>query len=152
MGGPIRPAPIRGVALQRSTQPKHRLPLPSQPLAHRFLRGVQLEADHRHRPVVFEVRGLRPAPAARCDHHLIAALPHRWRNLLPLTGLTRHQVHAVCAAARHTLPPRPGRPWSLPLPVRVLLMLIPLRTNLTTRALAVLSASSQSTWIGSFTT
>lgn len=73
------------------------------------------------------------------------ALPHRWRNLLPLTGLTRDQVHSACAVARHTLPPRPRRPRSLPPPVRVLLVLIHLRTNLTTRARAVLFATSQST-------
>lgn len=41
--------------------------------------------------------------------------------------------------------PRPGRPWALSLPVRVLLVLVQLRTNLTTRALAALFATSQST-------
>ncbi|HUH70394.1 MAG TPA: hypothetical protein VLZ05_16970 [Mycobacterium sp.] len=35
---------------------------------------------------------------------------------------------------RHHLPPRPGRSRVLPLPVRVPLVLIHLRTNLTTRA------------------
>lgn len=75
----------------------------------------------------------------------IDALPHRWRNLLPLTRLTRHQIHSVCTVAEQKLPPRPGRPWSLPLPVRVLLVLIHLRTNLTTRALAALFHTSQST-------
>jgi hypothetical protein len=65
----------------------------------------------------------------------INALPHRWRNLLPLTGFTCHQVHSVCAVAQQELTPRPGRPRSLPLPVRVLPVLIHLRTNLTTRAL-----------------
>jgi len=43
------------------------------------------------------------------------------------------------------LPPRPGRPWYTPLPVRVLLVLIHLRTDLTTRALAALFHTSQST-------
>lgn len=47
--------------------------------------------------------------------------------------------------AQHELPPRPRRPWSLPLPVRALLVLIHLRTNLTTRALAALFNTSQST-------
>ncbi len=64
----------------------------------------------------------------------INPLPHRWRNLLPLTGLTRGQVHTVYTLTRQRLPPAPGRPWSLPPAVRVLLVLIHLRTNLTTRA------------------
>ncbi|GAB4983991.1 hypothetical protein MAHJHV61_18240 [Mycobacterium avium subsp. hominissuis] len=72
-------------------------------------------------------------------------LPHRWRNLLPLTGLTRTQIQTVYAMAQQRLPPLPGRPWALPLPVRVLLVLIHLRTNLTTRALAALFHTSQST-------
>lgn len=42
------------------------------------------------------------------------------------------------------IPPAPGRPWRLPLPVRLLLVFIHLRTNLTTRALAALFATSQS--------
>lgn len=41
--------------------------------------------------------------------------------------------------------PARGRPWALPLPVRLLLVLIHLRTNLTTRALAALFSTSQST-------
>jgi hypothetical protein len=61
---------------------------------------------------------------------------HRWRTLVPLTGLARVQIQAVCTVAQQRLPPRPGRPWSMPLPVRVLPVLIHLRTNLTTRALA----------------
>lgn len=73
------------------------------------------------------------------------ALPHRWRNLVPLTGLTASQISTVCALTRHLLPPRPGRPWALSLPVRVLLALVHLRTNLTTRALAALFHTSQST-------
>lgn len=72
-------------------------------------------------------------------------LPHPWRNLLPLTGLSAGQVHTVYLRAQQVLPKRPGRPWGLPLAVRVLLVLIHLRTNLTTRALAVLFATSQST-------
>jgi hypothetical protein len=57
----------------------------------------------------------------------------------------RGQVRAVCALTRHRLPPRPGRPWALPLPVRVVLVLIHLRTNLTTRALAAVFHTNQST-------
>lgn len=75
----------------------------------------------------------------------IDPLPLRWRNLLPLTGLTSGQVRTVCALARQQLPPTAGQPWLLPLPVRVLLVLIHLRTNLTTRALAALFHTSQST-------
>jgi DDE superfamily endonuclease/Helix-turn-helix of DDE superfamily endonuclease len=71
-------------------------------------------------------------------------LPHRWRNLVPLTGLTANQFGTVCALTHQRLPPRPGRPWGLPLPVRVLLVLIHLRTDLTTRALAALFDTSQS--------
>ncbi|WP_371304214.1 transposase family protein [Mycobacterium avium] len=72
-------------------------------------------------------------------------LPHRWRNLLPLTGLTRAQVQAVCTTTTdQRLPPHSGRPWGLPLAARVLLVLIHLRTNLTTRALAALFSTSQS--------
>jgi Helix-turn-helix of DDE superfamily endonuclease len=74
----------------------------------------------------------------------IDLLPYRWRNLLPLTGLTTSQVDTVYAIAQQRLPPRPGRPCSLPLAVRVLLVLIHLRTNLTTRALAALFCTSQS--------
>jgi hypothetical protein len=45
----------------------------------------------------------------------------------------------------HQIPPAAGRPWGLPLPVRLLLVLTHLPTNLTTRALAALLATSQST-------
>jgi Helix-turn-helix of DDE superfamily endonuclease len=72
-------------------------------------------------------------------------LPHRWRNLLALTGLTQSQVHIVCTLAQQRLSTAPGRPWALPVAVRVLLVLIHLRTNLTTRALAALFGTSQST-------
>lgn len=63
---------------------------------------------------------------------------------MPLTGLSARQVHIVCALTRHRISPHPGRPWGLPLPVRVLVVLIHLRTNLTTRALAALFDTSQS--------
>ncbi|MCV7234325.1 transposase family protein [Mycobacterium branderi] len=72
-------------------------------------------------------------------------LPQRWRNLLALTGLTQGQVHIVCTLAQQRLSTAPGRPWTLPVAVRVLLVLIHLRTNLTTRALAALFGTSQST-------
>jgi hypothetical protein len=71
-------------------------------------------------------------------------LPHRRRNLPPLTGLTSGQAHIICAPTRHRLPRRPRRPWGLPLPVRVLLVVVHLRTTLTTRALAALFGISQS--------
>ena len=74
----------------------------------------------------------------------IDPLPHRWRNLLPLTGLSAGQVRTVCTVAQPRLPTTPGRPWNLPLAARVLQVLIHLRTNLTTRALAALFATSQS--------
>jgi hypothetical protein len=45
--------------------------------------------------------------------------------------------------ARQRLPPRTGRPWRISLPVRALLVLTHLRTNLTTRALAALFHTSQ---------
>jgi hypothetical protein len=82
---------------------------------------------------------MKPAPTD------IDRPPHRYRNLVPLTGLTASPVHIVCAQTRHHMKPHPGRPWGLPLPVRVLLVLIHVRTNLTTRALAALFGTSQST-------
>jgi hypothetical protein len=74
----------------------------------------------------------------------IDLLPHRWRNLLPLTGLTTSQAHTVYAIAQQRMPPDRGRPWSLPPAVRLLLVLIHLRTNLTTPALAARFHTSQS--------
>jgi len=72
------------------------------------------------------------------------ALPHRYRNLLPLTGLTISQISTLYALARHHRPPTAGRPQALPLAVRVLLVLIHPRTNPTTRALAAPFHTSQS--------
>ncbi|WP_255802262.1 helix-turn-helix domain-containing protein [Mycobacteroides abscessus] len=72
-------------------------------------------------------------------------LPRRYRTWLPLTGLTDHQFHTVLARITPHIPPARGRPWALPLPVRILLVQIHLRTNLTTRALAALFGTSQST-------
>jgi len=71
---------------------------------------------------------------------------HRHRDLLALNRLNSHQVHAVCAAARQGCRLRPGRPWrACRWESGCYLVLIHLRTNLTIRALAVLSARSQST-------
>jgi hypothetical protein len=64
--------------------------------------------------------------------------------MLPLNRLTANQVRTVVLLARQQLPSCSGRPWSLPLPARLLLVLIHLRTNLTTRALAALFGTSQS--------
>jgi hypothetical protein len=75
----------------------------------------------------------------------IDPLPHQYRNLVPLTGLTPAQIHTVATWTRQRLLPRTGRPWGLPLPVRMLLVLTHLRTDLTTRALAALFDLSQST-------
>jgi hypothetical protein len=54
------------------------------------------------------------------------------------------QIHTVSTPAVQRLPRTPGRPWGLTLPVRVLPVLIWLHTNLTTRALATLFSTSQS--------
>ena len=56
-------------------------------------------------------------------------------------------------ALAHQRPPRtPGRPWSLTLPVRAVLVLVHLRTNLTTRALAPLFHAANPPWTASFIT
>jgi hypothetical protein len=60
------------------------------------------------------------------------------------TGLTVGQIHTIYTVSRPRPPPAPGRPWRLPLTVRVLVVLTHLRTNLTTRALAALFDTSQS--------
>ena len=72
-------------------------------------------------------------------------LPRRYRTWLALTGLNEHQFRTVLTQIAHRSPPAPGRPWRLPLPVRLPLVLTHLRTNLTTRALAALFVISQST-------
>jgi hypothetical protein len=64
-GRPIRPASGLSVALQRPPQPKHRLPLPLQPAQRLPIGYIELEADHRHRAVVLEVRGLGLTAAPR---------------------------------------------------------------------------------------
>jgi hypothetical protein len=44
---------------------------------------------------------------------------------LPLTGLTDHQLPSVLTLVGHkVVPAARGRPWGIPLPVRVLLVLI----------------------------
>jgi hypothetical protein len=73
----------------------------------------------------------------------IEPLSHGWRKLVPLTGLTAGQIQTVDTLTRHRQPAA-GRPWGLPRSARVLLVLIHLRINLTTRALAILFATSQS--------
>lgn len=72
-------------------------------------------------------------------------LPRRYRSWLALTGLTDHQFHTVLARITPHIPPTRGRPWALAPPLRLLVVLIHLRTNLTTRALAALFGTSQST-------
>ncbi|MDT5124804.1 MAG: hypothetical protein QOH54_448 [Mycobacterium sp.] len=72
-------------------------------------------------------------------------MPHRYPNLVTLTDLSPSHVRTVCAAAQQQLSTTPARPWSLPPAARALLVLIHLRTNLTTRALAALFGTSQST-------
>jgi hypothetical protein len=112
VGRPIRATPIGGATLQRPAQLKHRRPLPLKPPADPLIGGIQLETDHRNRSAVFEIRGLRLAPPPR-QHHRSSygvvdvrgshgrmqsqttdnnALPHQYRNLLPLTGLTISQT------------------------------------------------------------
>jgi hypothetical protein len=54
---------------------------------------------------------------------------------VPLAGLTPSQIRTTNLLAVQWPPTRPGRLWALPAPARVLLVLIHLRTNLTTHAL-----------------
>lgn len=75
-------------------------------------------------------------------------------QLCEQAGFTKVEQHSYVRpqlrwlAARGTITRTPGgprgRPWGLPLPIRLLLVLIHLRTNLTTRALAALFNTSQS--------
>jgi hypothetical protein len=71
-------------------------------------------------------------------------LPRRYRTWLALTGLTEHRFRSVLAQIAHQIPAAAGHPWGLALPVRLLLVLTHMRTNLTTRALAALFSTSQS--------
>jgi hypothetical protein len=72
-------------------------------------------------------------------------VPHRYPKLAALTGPSPSHVRTVCAAAQQQLSTTLGRPWNLPPAARALPVLIHLRTNLTTRALAALFGTSQST-------
>ena len=74
----------------------------------------------------------------------IRTLPSSLGRLLPLTGLSRRQFTTLVIVLSAVEQPKPGRPWGLPLPARLLLYLIGLRTNLTTRQLAALFDISQS--------
>src|ERR1700730_17080852 len=78
-------------------------------------------------------------------HTDIHAPPCLQPNPIPLTGLTVGPVHTVCALVHHQLAPPSGAPLAPPLPPRLLLVLIHLRTNLTTLALAALLGTSGST-------
>ena len=149
VGRPIRSATMRSVALQRSPQPKHRHPMPFQALTHHWVADVEFQPDHRDRPVVFEVRGLRLAPPPR-HHHVTAdngrdvgghgchsdheTITHRQPAPTDIETWCRSPPDKCISSAsspdtayRHTLED----------PVR---LLVPthLRTNLTTRALAAL--------------
>jgi hypothetical protein len=76
------------------------------------------------------------------DHH---GLPAKLRPFIPLTGLNDHEFNILARTIDSSLTPVRGKPWSLPLPVQVLLFAVALRTNITTRALAVLFTTTQST-------
>lgn len=76
------------------------------------------------------------------DNH---GLPNKLRPLIPLTGLNDHEFNTLTRTIDSALTPVQGRPWSLPLPVRILLVAVALRTNITTGALAVLFTTTQST-------
>jgi len=73
------------------------------------------------------------------------ALPAKLRPFIPLTGLNDHEFTTLVRIVDSVLIPVRGRPWSLSLPVRILLVTVALRTNITTRAIAVLFTTSQST-------
>jgi hypothetical protein len=70
-------------------------------------------------------------------------LPHRYTE--PDPADRAHGGTDTYTRVRRGLQSRPGRPRGSPLAVRVLLALIHLRTNLTTRAPAALFHTSQST-------
>lgn len=81
-----------------------------------------------------------PAPDTTAPPTPLPRLAQRWARLNPLTGLTPAQFWHVARTVQATSPRRRGRgrPWRLPNPLRVLLVLVALRTNLTERALAAL--------------
>ncbi len=75
---------------------------------------------------------------------VITASASSWRG--PSTGLSPRQFGGVITALRRegADPVRKGRPWSLPLEDRVLLVAAYWRTNLTLRQLALLFGVSKS--------
>ena len=60
------------------------------------------------------------------------ALPAKLCPFIPLTGLNDHEFTALVRIVNSALAPVRGRPWSLSLSVRILLVAVALRTNLTT--------------------
>jgi hypothetical protein len=74
-----------------------------------------------------------------------SGLPKPMRAFIPLAGLNDHEFTVLVQAVKSGLTPVQGRPWSLPFPTRVLLVAVALRTNITTRAVAVLFTTTQST-------
>ena len=75
---------------------------------------------------------------------VITASEPSW--IAPFTGLTPRSLGKLITALRRegVDAPRPGRPWSLPLEDRVLLVAAYWRTNLTLRQLAPLFGVSKS--------
>jgi hypothetical protein len=103
-GSPIRPAPRRRVALQRPPKPKRRTPLPLHAPAQPLIGDVELQADHRHRTAVGEIRRLRPTPPPR--HHIVAA-----GNGRGVGGLGCHSDHETITDRHRPAPapiPKPG--------------------------------------------
>jgi len=103
VGGPIRRTPRRGVTLHRPPQPEHRLPLPFQSPPRRIIGGVEFQADHRHRPLVGEVRGLGlTAPPRHAKHPITAGRGH------DLGGRGCHGIHATTEHRHRTSTPTDG--------------------------------------------
>ena len=163
MGRPIRPAPRRGVTLQRPPQPEHRLPLPLHPAPGALIGDVD-QADHRYRPAVCEVGALdlpRRRGAPNTSSSLAADIvsvgaaameamtPHTTDTepLPPLPNLAAHLINRapVELRARTAHPPDPTGSRQ---PSRschcLLLILTHLRINPTTWALAAPLRTSQS--------
>ncbi len=106
VGGPIRPTPCRGVALQRPPQPKHRRPVALQPPAGDGIGHIEFQARHRHRAFIAEVLCLRlTAPPHHLttdrggclgvrdchgDHEIIT---HRQRPLCTIDATYRRLLH-----------------------------------------------------------
>ena len=94
VSGPIRPAPIGGVTLQRPPQPKHCGPLPLQPAPSAFIGDVEFQPDHR---VDHRAGQELPAQHRHPNHHLRSQTPHRYCR--PLLARNRNDV----VVAHHTL-------------------------------------------------